>query len=51
MKEVHQHHTQGDQDEFQNLEINDHGPTRHRTSRPGFNEMYSGFPDFNSFKI
>ena len=48
MKEVDDR--QSDQDEFQNLEIN-HRPTRHRPSRPGFNEMFNGFPDFNSFKI
>ena len=49
MKEVDDR--QSDQDEFQNLEINDHRPTRHTPSRPGFNEMFNGFPDFNSFKI
>ena len=45
------HDRKDDQDEFQNLEVNHDGPKRHRTSRPGFNEMFNGFPDFNSFKI
>ena len=45
------HDRKDDQDEFQNLEVNYHGPTRHRPSRPGFKEMFNGFPDFNSFKI
>ena len=49
MKEVDDR--QSDQDEFQNLEINDHRPTRQTPSRPGFNEMFNGFPNFNSFKI
>ena len=43
-------YNQGDKDEFQNLEVNVHEPTRHRP-RPGFKEMFSGFPDFNSFEI
>lgn len=49
MKEVRDR--QDDEDEFRNLEINDRRPSRHRPSRHGFNEMFNGFPDFNSFKI
>ena len=49
MKEVRDR--QDDEDEFRNLEINYRRPSRHRPSRHGFNEMFNGFPDFNSFKI